>query len=211
MAHFYLPWLLPPLYSSPACDVLVYVFGTSYADPFSRDRNVVLPSNDMFVSTCSFLDVSVCFFLDIDECKLFHTGQAGRLCLHACVNTAGGYRCTCPVSYNVTRDGRNCKGHSLIAKDALGKHYGLDFILILFFCVYFQILTSVDPGRTTARATSSASTPTGVFSALKWSVHRYGTPPMLKPLQRKQVYKALLFKTKNKETCEKRAFSEQAL
>ncbi|KAL0168555.1 hypothetical protein M9458_036777, partial [Cirrhinus mrigala] len=34
---------------------------------------------------------------------------AGRLCLHACVNTAGGYRCTCPAGYNLTRDGRNCK------------------------------------------------------------------------------------------------------
>lgn len=208
MAHFCFPRLLPPLYSSPACDVLVSVFRTSCADPLSSDRNVLLPSNDVFVSACSFLDVSVCFFLDIDECKLFHNGQAGRLCLHACVNTAGGYRCTCPAGYNVTRDGRNCKGHSLIAKDALGKHY---FILILFFCVYFQILTSVDPGRTTARATSSASTPTGVFSALKWSVHRYGTPPMLKPPQCKQVYKAPLFKTKNKDTCEKRVFSKQAL
>uniref|UniRef100_A0A8C7TIQ0 Uncharacterized protein n=1 Tax=Oncorhynchus mykiss TaxID=8022 RepID=A0A8C7TIQ0_ONCMY len=28
---------------------------------------------------------------------------------HACVNTPGGYRCTCPAGYNVTRDGRNCK------------------------------------------------------------------------------------------------------
>uniref|UniRef100_A0A3Q3D5Z7 Fibulin-7-like n=1 Tax=Hippocampus comes TaxID=109280 RepID=A0A3Q3D5Z7_HIPCM len=46
---------------------------------------------------------------DIDECELFHNGQAGRLCLHTCVNTAGGYRCTCPAGYNVTRDGRSCK------------------------------------------------------------------------------------------------------
>ena len=51
-----------------------------------------------------------CSLLDIDECELFHNGQAGRLCLHTCVNTAGGYRCTCPAGYNVTRDGRSCKG-----------------------------------------------------------------------------------------------------
>ncbi|XP_067245004.1 fibulin-7 [Chanodichthys erythropterus] len=57
--------------------------------------------------TISGRENSVC--TDIDECKLFHSGQAGRLCLHACVNTAGGYRCTCPAGYNVTRDGRNCK------------------------------------------------------------------------------------------------------
>uniref|UniRef100_A0AAZ3Q4L3 Fibulin-7-like n=1 Tax=Oncorhynchus tshawytscha TaxID=74940 RepID=A0AAZ3Q4L3_ONCTS len=46
---------------------------------------------------------------NIDECELFHMGQAGRLCIHACVNTPGGYRCTCPAGYNLTRDGRNCK------------------------------------------------------------------------------------------------------
>ncbi|XP_043089549.1 fibulin-7 [Puntigrus tetrazona] len=52
-------------------------------------------------------DSSVC--TDIDECKLFHKGPAGRLCLHECVNTAGGYRCSCPAGYSVTPDGRNCK------------------------------------------------------------------------------------------------------
>ncbi|XP_056322954.1 fibulin-7 [Danio aesculapii] len=52
-------------------------------------------------------DSSAC--TDIDECKLFHNGPAGRLCLHTCVNTAGGYRCSCPTGYNLTRDGRNCK------------------------------------------------------------------------------------------------------
>lgn len=57
--------------------------------------------------TISGRDSSIC--TDIDECELFHNGQAGRLCLHACVNTAGGYRCSCPAGYNVTRDGRSCK------------------------------------------------------------------------------------------------------
>ncbi len=54
------------------------------------------------------------FLLDIDECKLFHNGPAGRLCLHTCVNTAGGYRCSCPAGYSVTPDGRNCKGHEFL-------------------------------------------------------------------------------------------------
>lgn len=49
---------------------------------------------------------------DIDECELFHMGQGGRLCLHTCVNTPGGYRCACPAGYNLTRDGRNCKGQT---------------------------------------------------------------------------------------------------
>ncbi|KAL1007317.1 hypothetical protein UPYG_G00084910 [Umbra pygmaea] len=57
--------------------------------------------------TISGHDTSTC--TDIDECELFHMGQAGRLCLHGCVNTPGGYRCSCPAGYNVTPDGRNCK------------------------------------------------------------------------------------------------------
>lgn len=64
----------------------------------------------------SFRMLTVCamFTSDIDECELFHNGQAGRLCLHACVNTPGGYRCSCPSGYNVTRDGRSCKGVFLL-------------------------------------------------------------------------------------------------
>uniref|UniRef100_A0A3Q3Q1F0 Fibulin 7 n=1 Tax=Monopterus albus TaxID=43700 RepID=A0A3Q3Q1F0_MONAL len=57
--------------------------------------------------TISGRDSNTC--TDIDECELFHNGQAGRLCLHACVNTPGGYRCSCPIGYDVTRDGRSCK------------------------------------------------------------------------------------------------------
>ncbi|XP_051953356.1 fibulin-7 isoform X1 [Xyrauchen texanus] len=57
--------------------------------------------------TISGRDNSIC--TDIDECKLFHNGQAGRLCLHSCVNTPGGHRCTCPVGYIETQDGRSCK------------------------------------------------------------------------------------------------------
>ncbi|KAG9342010.1 hypothetical protein JZ751_018328 [Albula glossodonta] len=57
--------------------------------------------------TISGRDSNIC--IDIDECELFHMGQAGRLCVHNCVNTPGGYRCTCPSGYNLTRDSRNCK------------------------------------------------------------------------------------------------------
>ncbi|KAI4902691.1 hypothetical protein NFI96_007993 [Prochilodus magdalenae] len=46
---------------------------------------------------------------DIDECELFRLTQPGRLCLHACVNTAGSYQCQCPVGYTLSRDSRNCQ------------------------------------------------------------------------------------------------------
>ncbi|XP_072529845.1 fibulin-7 [Salminus brasiliensis] len=46
---------------------------------------------------------------DIDECVLFRLTQPGRLCLHTCVNTAGSYRCECPIGYALSRDSRNCQ------------------------------------------------------------------------------------------------------
>ncbi|KAK2848379.1 hypothetical protein Q7C36_010061 [Tachysurus vachellii] len=57
--------------------------------------------------TISGRDTSLC--TDIDECEVFHNGPAGRLCAHACVNTPGGYRCSCPTGYQVSRDGRGCR------------------------------------------------------------------------------------------------------
>ncbi|KAK3569767.1 hypothetical protein QTP86_004194 [Hemibagrus guttatus] len=57
--------------------------------------------------TISGRDTSIC--TDIDECEVFHNGPAGRLCVHACVNTPGGYRCSCPAGYQVSRDGRSCR------------------------------------------------------------------------------------------------------
>ncbi|KAM4804754.1 fibulin-7 isoform 1-T1 [Urocitellus parryii] len=50
---------------------------------------------------------SVC--QDVNECELF--GQEGRprLCMHACVNTPGSYRCTCPSGYHTLTDGKTCE------------------------------------------------------------------------------------------------------
>ncbi|KAM4867105.1 fibulin-7 [Thomomys bottae] len=46
---------------------------------------------------------------DVDECELF--GQEGRprLCMHACVNTPGSYRCVCPRGYRIMADGKSCE------------------------------------------------------------------------------------------------------
>lgn len=47
---------------------------------------------------------------DVNECKIY--GQEGRprLCMHACVNTPGSYRCTCPSGYRIMADGKSCEG-----------------------------------------------------------------------------------------------------
>uniref|UniRef100_A0A8C6DZW0 Fibulin-7 n=1 Tax=Moschus moschiferus TaxID=68415 RepID=A0A8C6DZW0_MOSMO len=50
---------------------------------------------------------SVC--QDVNECELY--GQEGRprLCMHACENTPGSYRCVCPGGYRTLADGKSCE------------------------------------------------------------------------------------------------------
>ncbi|XP_067275730.1 fibulin-7 isoform X2 [Pseudorasbora parva] len=98
----------------PVCRVFVNVMNTSpaSASPVLHQPKCSLVQGTTHC-TCepgfriSGRENRVC--TDIDECKLFHNGQAGRLCVYACVNTAGGYRCSCPAGYNLTRDGRSCR------------------------------------------------------------------------------------------------------
>uniref|UniRef100_A0A4W3JXS0 Fibulin-7-like protein n=1 Tax=Callorhinchus milii TaxID=7868 RepID=A0A4W3JXS0_CALMI len=45
---------------------------------------------------------------DVDECELFQRERQARLCAHACVNTPGSYRCTCPPGYTLQEEGRGC-------------------------------------------------------------------------------------------------------
>lgn len=81
--------------------------------------------------------------LDIDECELFHNGQAGKLCLHACVNTPGGYRCSCPAGYNVTRDGRSCKGASSLL--ATFPHFHFKHLSSILYKVSIKFLQTSKP------------------------------------------------------------------
>ncbi|XP_051787505.1 fibulin-7 [Erpetoichthys calabaricus] len=46
---------------------------------------------------------------DVDECELYQSGRLSRICMYACVNTPGSYRCTCPPGYNLGPGYRFCK------------------------------------------------------------------------------------------------------
>ncbi|MBN3320284.1 FBLN7 protein, partial [Atractosteus spatula] len=52
-------------------------------------------------------DNSIC--QDVNECEVYKLDRAARLCVHACVNIPGSYRCSCPSGYKLLGDGRSCE------------------------------------------------------------------------------------------------------
>ncbi|XP_033860556.1 fibulin-7 isoform X2 [Acipenser ruthenus] len=52
-------------------------------------------------------DNSIC--QDVNECEVYKLDGAPRLCMHACVNIPGSYRCSCPAGYKILGDGRSCE------------------------------------------------------------------------------------------------------
>ncbi|XP_003465111.1 fibulin-7 [Cavia porcellus] len=46
---------------------------------------------------------------DVNECELYAQEGRPRLCMHACVNTPGSYRCSCPSGYQTLADGKSCE------------------------------------------------------------------------------------------------------
>ncbi|MGH0158823.1 UNVERIFIED_CONTAM: hypothetical protein FKN15_039092 [Acipenser sinensis] len=52
-------------------------------------------------------DNSIC--QDVNECEVYKLNGAPRLCMHACVNIPGSYRCSCPAGYKILGDGRSCE------------------------------------------------------------------------------------------------------
>lgn len=46
------------------------------------------------------------FFLEFDECVLIDHG-----CEHNCINTLGGFECSCKPGYELHSDGKHCEGN----------------------------------------------------------------------------------------------------
>ncbi|XP_073528886.1 fibulin-7 [Phyllobates terribilis] len=56
---------------------------------------------------------------DVNECEVYKARGITRLCVHACINTPGSYRCSCPAGYKLLGDGKNCED---IDECTLGLH-----------------------------------------------------------------------------------------
>ncbi|XP_053879065.1 fibulin-7 isoform X2 [Malaclemys terrapin pileata] len=52
-------------------------------------------------------DNSIC--QDVNECEVYKLEGAPRLCMYACVNVPGSYRCSCPSGYKILGDGKSCE------------------------------------------------------------------------------------------------------
>ncbi|NWZ83260.1 FBLN7 protein, partial [Poecile atricapillus] len=46
---------------------------------------------------------------DLDECEVYQQEGGPRLCAHACINTPGSFRCSCPAGYVLLGDGKSCE------------------------------------------------------------------------------------------------------
>ncbi|XP_005993601.1 fibulin-7 [Latimeria chalumnae] len=46
---------------------------------------------------------------DVNECEVYKLDGVPKLCMHACVNIPGSYRCSCPTGYKILGDGRSCE------------------------------------------------------------------------------------------------------
>lgn len=49
------------------------------------------------------------FFAEFDECALTDHG-----CEHDCINTLGGYECSCRIGYELHSDGKHCEGKEIM-------------------------------------------------------------------------------------------------
>ncbi|XP_071997315.1 fibulin-7 isoform X3 [Engystomops pustulosus] len=52
-------------------------------------------------------EASIC--QDVNECEVYKAEGTTRLCVHACINTPGSFRCACPAGYKLLGDGKNCE------------------------------------------------------------------------------------------------------
>ena len=61
------------------------------------------------ITTCSRTRGSIFYFTDINEC----VEDVGIDCEQTCVNTIGGYNCSCETGYQLQQDGTTCEGGKL--------------------------------------------------------------------------------------------------
>ena len=62
-----------------------------------------------FKLSCSTTALTVVLSTDVDECA-----EGTHNCSNLCVNTPGGFQCSCPVGYQLSESGLTCEGIGLV-------------------------------------------------------------------------------------------------
>ncbi|KAM6324720.1 fibulin-7-like [Podargus strigoides] len=104
--------LCPRGWSGPSCQSPVYAYWVTLSNAsFSRQPRCAEGRPGARRCSCDagfqMRAGSVCH--DVDECQLFQSSPQTRLCLHACLNLPGSYRCLCPPGYLLHADRNTCE------------------------------------------------------------------------------------------------------
>lgn len=65
------------------------------------------------------------FFLEFDECVLIDHG-----CEHNCINTLGGFECSCKPGYELHSDGKHCEGN--FKPRTVNHNFSFPIVLVYF-------------------------------------------------------------------------------
>ncbi|MBN3298436.1 FBLN7 protein, partial [Amia calva] len=89
----------------------VFILDVSVVKYCSREHRVLHPTPGTGPRSRPYgaLRNRACLHADVNECEVYKQDGAARLCMHACVNIPGSYRCSCPTGYRLLADGRSCE------------------------------------------------------------------------------------------------------
>ncbi|XP_041105855.1 fibulin-7-like isoform X2 [Polyodon spathula] len=88
-----------------SCDAGFHMSGTSDNSICQEHQGHLLDNQYITINNTDHLQVDS----DVNECEVYQLDGASRLCMHACINTPGSYRCSCPAGYKILDDGRSCE------------------------------------------------------------------------------------------------------
>lgn len=75
---------------------------------------------------------SATFIKELDECELKDHG-----CQHNCINTLGGYQCSCHIGYELHSDKKTCESKYIYSNNFSHKNLAFSSALLIKLNVYF--------------------------------------------------------------------------